>query len=276
MKSKFIREERLSEGMENTQSDNTLALTGNENEFRCMLCDRNFRTNRGLMQHNKRKQADNVLQHSSANDVLNEEHQVRGKFYWKEVPRSIFERNIQQVYDKIVYWRKNIFMVPGGSGKKFIKEITRLINLWTGDSPLENIALKAIHVMPALLLQRPNNSKAKDHVAALERRLELWENGNIIELLSERQSIQEKLPTGERSKGIAKISVKFKELMHKSNVNGALKLLTNEMSNGILPLTEETLSQLEIKNPDNRDASADVLLNGPMSMKEIHPVFLTQ
>ena len=135
-------------------------------------------------------------------------------------------------------------MVPsGGSGKKFIKEITRLINLWTGDSPLENIALKAIHVMPALLLQKPNkNSKAKDHVAALERRLELQENGNIIELLNERQSIQERLPTGERPKDIAKISVKFKELMHKGNVNGALKLLANEMSNGILPLTEETLS----------------------------------
>ena len=58
--------------------------------------------------------------------------------------------------------------------------------------------------------------------------------------------------------------------MQKGNVNGALKLLTNEMSNGILPLTEETLSQLEIKHPDNRDASADVLLNGPV--KEIHPI----
>ena len=113
MKSKFIREERLSEGMENKQSDNTLELTGNENEFRCMLCDRNFRTNRGLIQHLKtcrRKQADNVLQHSSANDVLNEEDQVRGKFYWKEVPRSIFERHIQQVQtrqyigEKIYSW----------------------------------------------------------------------------------------------------------------------------------------------------------------------------
>ena len=72
------------------------------------------------------------------------------------------------------------------------------------------------------------------------------------------------------NKDIAKIFVKFKELMQKGNVNGALKLLTNEMSNGILPLTEETLSQLEIKHPDNRDASADVLLNGPI--KEIHPI----
>ena len=58
--------------------------------------------------------------------------------------------------------------------------------------------------------------------------------------------------------------------MQKGNVNGALKLLTNEMSNGILPLTEGTLSQLEIKHPDNKDASADVLLNGPI--KKIHPI----
>ena len=277
MKSKFIREDRLCEGIENSQSDNTLELTGNENEFRCMLCDRNFRTNRGLIQHLKtcrRKQADNVLQHSSANDVLNEEAQVREKFYWKEVPGSIFERDTQQVYDKMVYWQKNMFMVPsGGGGKKFIKEITRLINLWTDDSPLENIALIAIHVIPALLIRKPNkNSKAKDHVAALEKRLELWENGNIIELLNEGESIQERLPTGERPNNMAKISVKFKELMQKDNVIGAVKLLTNEMSNGILPLTEKTLSQLEIKHPDNRDASADVLLNGPI--KEIdHIVF---
>ena len=100
-------------------------------------------------------------------------------------------------------------------------------------------------------------------MAALERKLELWENGNM-KLLNEGQSIQERLPTGDRPKDIAKISVKFKELMQKGNVNGALKLLTNEMSNGILTLTEETLSPLEIKHPDNRDASADVLLNGPI------------
>ena len=59
-------------------------------------------------------------------------------------------------------------------------------------------------------------------------------------------------------------------MMLKGNVNGALKLLTNEMNNGILPLTEETLYQFEIKHPDNRDASADVFLNGPI--KEIHPI----
>ena len=64
-------------------------------------------------------------------------------------------------------------MKGGGEvGKTFINEITRLIDLWTKDSPLENIALKALHVMPVLLLQKPNkNSKANDHVVALGRRL---------------------------------------------------------------------------------------------------------
>ena len=35
-----MREERLRQGMENTQSDNKLELTGNENKFRCMQCNR--------------------------------------------------------------------------------------------------------------------------------------------------------------------------------------------------------------------------------------------
>ena len=87
-----------------------------------------------------------------------------------------------------------------------------------------------------MFLQKPNkNLKTKGQFVALETRLELWENGNIIELLNEGESIQERLTTGERSKDIAKISVNFKELMQKGNVNGALKLLTNQMCNSILP-----------------------------------------
>ena len=37
MKSKFIIEERLSDGMENMYNDNTLEITRNENGFRCVL-----------------------------------------------------------------------------------------------------------------------------------------------------------------------------------------------------------------------------------------------
>ena len=36
--------------------------------------------------------------------------------------------------------------------------------------------------------------------------------------------------------------------MQKGNANGALKILTNNMSGGILPLTDETLELLELKH----------------------------
>ena len=59
--------------------------------------------------------------------------------------------------------------------------------------------------MLALLLEKQNkNSEAKDHFVTLERKLELWKNGNTIELLNKGESIQERLPNGERSKDTEK------------------------------------------------------------------------
>ena len=47
-------------------------------------------------------------------------------------------------------------MLPNGSsGKNYIREITRLMNQWVEGSPMKNISLKAIHIMPSILLQKP-------------------------------------------------------------------------------------------------------------------------
>ena len=163
-------------------------------------------------------------------------------------------------------------MVPtGASGKNFINEITRLFDQWTNNTPLKSIALKAIHVMPALLLQKPSRkSKARDYLIALERRLKLWGEGNINELLDESKENQERLPSTNTPMNLQKISMKFKHLMQKGNVNGAFKLLTNNMSNGILPLTDETLHLLRTKHPEMQNSHEEVLLQGPI--KQVHPV----
>ena len=59
----------------------------------------------------------------------------------------------------------------GAAGKNY-NDVARLLKLWINDTPLRNIALKAVHVMPALLLQKPSkSSKSKDHHAVLEKRL---------------------------------------------------------------------------------------------------------
>ena len=58
--------------------------------------------------------------------------------------------------------------------------------------------------------------------------------------------------------------------MAKGNTNSALKLLTNNMENGILPLNKDTLSKLIQKHPKGKTASQDILLNDPL--QNIHPV----
>ena len=61
--------------------------------------------------------------------------------------------------------------------------------------------------------------------------------------------------------------------MQKGKVNGALKLLTNNMSNGILPLTDETLLRthlLRTKHPEMQNAHEEVLLQEPI--KQVHPI----
>ena len=138
-------------------------------------------------------------------------------------------------------------------GRTFFEEVTRLMKLWINDTPLRKIALKAADIMPALLLQKPHkSSKSKDHHAAVKRRLKLWEERKIEELLYEGQTIQERLKSSDSSMTIAKISMKFRIFMSKGNVNGALKLWTNNMSNGILPLTDATLQLPKQKHPESR------------------------
>ena len=58
--------------------------------------------------------------------------------------------------------------------------------------------------------------------------------------------------------------------MQEGNVNGALKPLRNNMNNGILPLTDETLQLLHTKHPESRESTPDVLLQGPI--RQVHQV----
>ena len=71
---------------------------------------------------------------------------------------------------------------------------------------------------------------------------------------------------------ITKISMKFRILMNKDNVNDDLKLLTKNMSNGILPITDATLQLLKQKHPESRESSPEVLIEGPVRNQKIHPV----
>ena len=102
--------------------------------------------------------------------------------------------------------------------------------------PQRSISLKAVHItMPALLLQKP--SKTSKSREALKRKLQFWERGEVKSLLLEAETIQQWLASNNDSKNIGNISKKkFAKLMGKGNINGALKFLINNMTNGILLL----------------------------------------
>ena len=120
-------------------------------------------------------------------------------------------------------------------------------------------------------MQKPRRkTKARDHLIALERRLKLWDEGSINELVDESTEIQKRLPSTNTSMNLQKISMKFKHLMQKGNAIGALWLLTNNMSNGILPLTDETLHLLHTKHPRMQNACEKILLQEPI--KQVYPV----
>ena len=175
----------------------------------CCNCDRSFHSSRGLKQHQRSSQSRNNTPTDRESTETIEDSQFftktsisadqlstqSVKYIWGKYKDHEFEKNLSQVYETVVFWRKNLFLLPSGkAGRKFVGEVSRLMGEWLLDSPLKDIAFKAIMVMPSLLLQKPSQkSKSKDHLRALERRLVLWEPEEVMELLKESDAIQKNL-----------------------------------------------------------------------------------
>ena len=50
-------------------------------------------------------------------------------YTWWEYTNKQFEESLSSIYEKNVYWKKNIFLLPTGKrGRSFIDETTRLID----------------------------------------------------------------------------------------------------------------------------------------------------
>ena len=91
-----------------------------------------------------------------------------------------------------MHWRKNLFTIPNCSaGHIFIKELSSLYRAYSDSTSLETVALKAAMVLPPLLLQRPHcRSTNHDYKRYLECYLQLWKEGDLLQLLQEGRTIQ--------------------------------------------------------------------------------------
>jgi len=89
-------------------------------------------------------------------------------------------------------------------------------------------------------------------------------------LLNEGETIQAQLKSINNKKSIVEISRQFVEHMSKGNANGAIKLLSNNMQDGILPLNEETPTLLRQKHPAEKTPSDEILLkDSPINIHSI-------
>ena len=58
--------------------------------------------------------------------------------------------------------------------------------------------------------------------------------------------------------------------MKKGNINSAMKILTDNMKNSILPITRQTLNQLQLKHLEGKEAFQKILLTD--IPETIHPI----
>ena len=88
------------------------------------------------------------------------------------------------------------------------------------NTKLNGVAINAFMVLPSLLLQKPYaKSKAKDHSAALERRLATWRRGEIGELLSEARQIQRRFKQSKAKGSQEDVSRIFSKLVMEGKVS---------------------------------------------------------
>ena len=104
------------------------------------------------------------------------------------------------------------------------------MNEWIHESPLKDVAFKAIMLIPGLLSQKPlGKSKSKENLKSLENRMKLWHPGEIMELLKEAETTQKDLRVSNTPSTIQEISNKFTGEMRKGNINSVMKLLADNM-----------------------------------------------
>ena len=232
------------------------------NTWKCDNCPRTFKTDRGRNQHQ------NKCRTSSSSSVVrsqpNVEVQQPQPLVWGSHSLADVELIINATYDEIVHWRKNIFLLPSGkAGKLYIRETTRLLEMWTKQSLLSKVAWKAVMIMPALLLQKPSyNSKARDHTDCLNRRIAQWENGQFDTLMSECRAIQSNIRANSKLPSTDHIAKTFAKHVFHGRITAAMKLLDQSESTGILPLSQDVLKELVLKHPPAKEADPNVLMRG--------------
>ena len=160
-----------------------------------------------------------------------------------------------------------------------MKELARLFQAFADGSSLVRVSRKAITLVQSLLLQKPSRrSKTKEHVCHLKRRLDLWSNGDIQQLLDEGRCIQARLISRVAPGKNDVDGHIFRSLMAQGKVHSALSYLSRDQTGGILGLDDiipqsqglTTRDILRDKHPPGIPACPESLL--PDCVESVNPI----
>ena len=187
-------------------------------------------------------------------------------FKWGTRDAADFIKDVERAYETTIGWRKNVFKLPSGqSGKHFTQALSRLFSAYGERTPMECIALKAASIITPLLLQQPSGKPTyRDNDNHLTRRLQLWEEGKIIDLLDEGFTIQAQLVASRKALDV-----------FNNNFKGAMSLITEKGKGGILTLNDKTKREMLSKHPKAEPININALLSGELP-PTVHPVFYSE
>ena len=113
----------------NTASEARGNINDTNTTFICNFCKkRSFTSYKGLNIHIRAclKKVNAVSTTTSSQPVLTRNEQSEdadsnvSTFKWGDASGNKFSNDLNFIYDKIVYWKKNLFLLPSGSvGEKF-------------------------------------------------------------------------------------------------------------------------------------------------------------
>ena len=186
-------------------------------------------------------------------------------------------KDVDQAYRTVTKWRKNVFKLPSGScGKHFVQTLSHLFAAYGERSPMECIALKAASILTPLLLQKPMGKLTyRDNTEHLTRRLQLWDEGNIKELLREGATIQAQLKASHKEPDDATLAKRFAAMVFNNNLKGAMSLVADKSKGGVLPINEDTKKEMKAKHPRAEPMSQQALLTGEIP-ENVHHVFYSE
>ena len=171
---------------------------------------------------------------------------------WKGLTEELTKEWVNRTYLETVGWpASNLFEPPKcAATAKIAKEMAILLNNFTQDTPYAPFALKVIFLLPKLFFQKTHQkAKMSENVKAVKRRVDLWMNDKLDELLEEARAIQKRLPRSPRKDRQEDKARSFANDMRQGKISSALRALEAKQSGGVLPINQRTIKMLEEKHP---------------------------